>query len=139
MRSTDFKSLVASFPGRKYADGGVVPDDFNPMDPKGDPQNSKNAAKEQVRLDYLKQKYVDPIAAAIKAPHDAYTGELQTIDPETGMPSNDAMAAGLNMAGLASTGAAPSLIGAGFDPSHVGMFVGQTSKKFPARESQRFS
>lgn len=51
--------------------------------------------------------FADKAASALTAPRDALYGTLQVTDPETGMPTREAMERGQGVAGMAMTGGVP--------------------------------
>lgn len=88
----------------------------------GDPdqaQAAAEAAATRVRAPYAKanaresglpqigEYFGNKLASALMAPRDALTGTLQVTDPETGMPTREAMERGQGVANLAMTGGLP--------------------------------
>ncbi len=53
------------------------------------------------------EHFVNKAASALTAPRDAFTGAMPVTDPETGMPSQEAMERGKAVAGMAMTGGVP--------------------------------
>jgi hypothetical protein len=53
---------------------------------------------------YLYNRFVDPLVGAVTAPGDAYSGKLQVTDPETGLPSDEAIRRSTDLAGAVTLG-----------------------------------
>lgn len=82
-------------------------------------QSAAEAAAARVRAPYAKanaresglpqigEYFGNKLASALTAPMDALTGALQVTDPETGMPTREAMERGQGVANLAMTGGVP--------------------------------
>jgi hypothetical protein len=51
--------------------------------------------------------YADKLGSYLTAPRDAFTGKLQVSDPETGMPTREAMERGQGVAAMAMAGGMP--------------------------------
>ena len=71
----------------------------------------------------LYDHYVEPIVSAFTAPHDAMTGQLQTMDPETGMPSQDVIDRARDMTTTTALGAG-AIPAEGMELRH-GLKIGQ--------------
>jgi hypothetical protein len=82
-------------------------------------QDAAEAAAIRVRAPYAKANahdsglpdifnyYSHKLASAVTAPRDALTGAMPVTDPETGMPTPEAMQRGQGVANLAMTGGVP--------------------------------
>jgi len=95
------------------ADGGALSDDDIAA------QDAAEAAAARVRAPYAKANarasglpdvvnyFGNKLASAVTAPRDALYGTMQVTDPETGMPTREAMERGQSVANMAMTGAVP--------------------------------
>ncbi len=89
------------------------------LDEPAEAQGAAEAAAARVRAPYAKANerqsglpdifnyYSNKLASAVTAPRDALTGAMQVTDPETGMPTREAMERGQGVANLAMTGGVP--------------------------------
>jgi hypothetical protein len=89
------------------------------LDEPAEAQDAAEAAAARVRAPYTKANerqsglpdifnyYANKLSSAVTAPRDALTGAMQVTDPETGMPTREAMDRGQGVANLAMTGGLP--------------------------------
>jgi len=96
-----------------FADGGALSDDDIAA------QDAAEAAAARVRAPYAKANarasglpdvvnyFGNKLASAVTAPRDALYGTMQVTDPETGMPTREAMERGQGVANMAMTGGIP--------------------------------
>ena len=133
----------------QFAEGGVVtqptvamigekgPEAVVPLDNPAAAQQAADVAAARVRAPYAKAQaehapsglldignyYGDKLMSAMMAPHDALTGSLQVTDPETGMPTPEAMKRGQSVANMAMTGGIPMA-----QRGSAGIFGGKLAK-----------
>lgn len=116
-----------SYPdGSQTQDGPQIPPEMITMlrrhlglDEPAEAQGAAEAAAARVRAPYAKANerksglpdigtaLGNKLASVVSAPYEALHGTLQVTDPETGMPTREAMERGQGVAGMAMTGGLP--------------------------------
>lgn len=105
-------------PGRAYG-GRAMADGGDPGDDQAAAQEAAEAAAARVRAPYARANervsglpdvgtaIGNRLSSIVGRPYEALHGQLQVTDPETGMPTPEAMSAGMDVASMAMTGGMP--------------------------------